>query len=351
MAFDLAVRQLRDGHSVAVASLSGGPEGPLGEELRRAGVAVHSAPKQAGFDAWLVLRLARLFRRGRTQIVHTHNPQPLIYGAPSGRLAGARIVHTKHGANLYQGRQLQLMRSAARLVHAYVAVSATTAEIARSRREVRLDRLAVIANGIDLDSFHPDESARAEVRSELAIPMDAWVMGTVGRLSSEKNQALLLCAAAPLLDEKTRLVVVGDGAEASALAGLRKALPTGRFIHLTGGRRDVPRLLAAFDVFVLSSHTEGLPLVIPEAMAVALPVVSTAVGGIPSVIDEGTTGFLVPPGDEAAMRERLGDLRSRPESARSAGRLGREVALERYSADRMAAEYLALYHRILDGGA
>jgi glycosyltransferase involved in cell wall biosynthesis len=348
VALDLAERQQRDGHAVIAVSLAAGPDGPMAVEFTRAGAARATVPKGEGLDLTLPIRLARLFRRERIQIVHTHNPQPLIYGAPAARAARARVIHTKHGANPDGGRRLTLLRSSARLVDAYVAVSEITARIARERREAPEERLRVIENGIDLDRFHPDADARAAVRAELAIPPGAWVAGTVGRLSAEKDQALLLRAVAPLLDEETRLLVVGDGAEAAALGALARSLPAGRFIHLLGARSDVPRLLTALDAFVLSSRTEGLPLVIPEAMAAGLPVVSTAVGGIPMVIDPGATGFLVPAGDEAALRDRLRDLRDRRDEARACGQRAREVALRRYSADRMARDYFALYTAAFD---
>src|SRR5262249_17047897 len=117
--------------------------------------------------------------------------------------------------------------------------------------------------------------------------------------------------------------------------------------HLLGARRDVPDVLNALDVFVLCSDTEGLPLVIPEAMAVGLPVVSTSVGGIPTVIDEGRTGFLIAAGDEAALRARLERLRADPALARACGERARATALDRFSAERMAREYIELYERLL----
>jgi glycosyltransferase involved in cell wall biosynthesis len=120
-----------------------------------------------------------------------------------------------------------------------------------------------------------------------------------------------------------------------------------RVVHLTGARQDVPRLLAALDVFALSSKTEGLPLVIPEAMASGLPVVSTAVGGIPGVVVEGVTGLLVSAGDAAALGERLARLATEPRLADDYGRKGRALALERYSAERMVRDYLDVYNQVL----
>src|SRR5262249_25076110 len=119
--------------------------------------------------------------------------------------------------------------------------------------------------------------------------------------------------------------------------------------HFVGAQENVPRLLCAMDVFALTSRTEGLPLVIPEAMASGLPVVSTAVGGIPSVIEEGKSGFLVPPADEDALRARFSALAEDRARADQVGARGREVALARYSAERMVRDYMALYAQVLEG--
>src|SRR5262249_41411828 len=152
-----------------------------------------------------------LFKRLEARIVHTHNPQPLIYAAPAAKLARAAVVHTKHGANPDLSHRVSLRRAAAMAVDAYVAVSEATAESARASRDCAPSQLRVIANGVDLSRFHPDPRARTEVREELDIPKNAWVVGTVGRIAPEKQHALLVRAAEPLLGETFRLVVVGDG--------------------------------------------------------------------------------------------------------------------------------------------
>jgi sugar transferase (PEP-CTERM/EpsH1 system associated) len=348
VALDLAIGQRALGHQVMAVSLAPPPDGPLADDFVQHQIAVYTVPKRAGFDPSLPLRLAWLFARRRVDIVHTHNPQPLIYGAPAARIARARAVHTKHGANPDSERRLQMRRAAARLCDAYVAVSATTAEIARRNREVPEEKLRTIPNGIDLSRFHPDAKARAEVRRELGIGERAWVVGTVGRLATEKDQALLVRALAPSLSAERQLVIVGDGAERQPLeAEVAKLGARAPFVHLTGARRDVPRLLAALDVFTLTSKTEGLPLVIPEAMAAGLPVVSTAVGGIPTVVEEGVTGFLAPAGDAAALAGAFERLASDRALAENCGRVGRTLALERYSAERMVRDYLDVYEQAL----
>ena len=348
VALDLATCQARSGYRVCAVSLAPPPDGPLADQFRAAGVGVaRVARSRAGLDPGLVVRLARWFKSNGVSLVHTHNPMALIYGASAARLAGAPVVHTKHGFNPGGRARLLAGRLVARWADAFVAVSPETAAVARGRKEVDERRLSVIPNGIILGRFHPDTAARARIRSELGIPESSWVVGTVGRIAAEKNQALLLRAAAPLLGLDVHLVVAGDGPLRASLSDLVSELGVAPFVHLLGARVDVPDVLNAMDAFVLCSSSEGLPLVIPEAMAIGLPVVATSVGGVPSVIDEGLTGFLVPSGDERALRDRLAALRANPEASRAIGARARAAAVTRFSADRMHGDYLELYERVL----
>ncbi|HEU0033259.1 MAG TPA: glycosyltransferase [Kofleriaceae bacterium] len=345
VALDLAIGQRARGHHVSVISLAPPPDGAMAEEFEAAGVEVGRVPKRGGLDPTLVPRLARELRRRRAEVVHTHNPLPLIYGAPAARLAGAAAIHTKHGKNPGSRGHRLLRRAAAQLAHAFVAVSDTTAEQARAQHDTPLSKLHTIPNGIRLDRYAPDPEARAAIRVELGLG-DAWVVGTVGRLDEYKNQAMLVRAMAPLLSSRVRLVIVGDGDNRAEVEAAVAALSEPRWVVLTGRRMDVPRIVHAFDVFALSSKTEGLPLVVPEAMAAALPIVTTAVGGLPTVVDDGETGLLVPV-DEAALGAALATLEADRDRAHRMGLRAREVALARYSHERMVDEYLALYEQAL----
>lgn len=346
VALDLAIGQKQRGHQVSVISLAPPPDGAMADEFREHGIAVDRVEKRGeGVDPLLVPRLARTLRRMRAEVVHTHNPLPLIYGAPAARLAGAAAIHTKHGRNPAGRANRLLRRAAAQLAHAFVAVSETTAEQARAQHDAPLARLHTIANGIRLDRYHPDPEARAATRVELGLG-DATVVATVGRLDTYKNQALLVRAMAPLLSSHVRLVIVGDGPARADVEAAVAALPEPRWAVMTGRRMDVPALMPAFDIFCLSSQTEGLPLVVPEAMSAGLPIVSTAVGGIPTVVDVGETGLLVPV-DEAALRDALKVLIEDPAKARAMGARAREVALERYDYGRMVDAYLALYQNAI----
>lgn len=346
VALDLAIGQRARGHEVSVISLAPAPDGPMADEFAAAGIAVARVPKRGGLDPTLVPRLARELRGRHAQVVHTHNPLPLIYGAPAARLVGAVAIHSKHGANPGGSRGQKLLRkAAARLTSAFVAVSDTTAAQARAAGEVAEAKLHTIPNGIRLDRYAPDPDARARARVELGLG-DAWVIGTVGRLDQFKNQALLVRAMAPLLSSQVRLVIIGEGDARPEVEAAVAALPEPRWVVMTGRRMDVPSLVHAFDVFALSSKSEGLPLVVPEAMAAGLPIIATSVGGLPSVVDEGETGLLVPV-DEAALSAALARLVNDHALARRMGVRAREVALARYSHDRMVDDYLALYGRAL----
>ena len=337
-------RLVAKGHRVTLVSLEEPRGGPLAREFEAADVRVQRIEKrQGGFDRSLSARILAFFLRSRFDVIHTHNPIPLIYAAGPARLSGARAVHTKHGPHPDAWQRLMLRRVGAAATHAFVGVSQSVADYALSIREVARSKVRVITNGTDTSRFKADAAARTIVRAELGLPQDAFVIGTVGRMATVKNHPLLVRAAAPLLGPRVRLVIVGGGAEAERTRALSTELGVGAFCHFPGETNDVPRYLAAFDVFALSSDSEGLPLCLTEAMSASLPLVCTAVGGVPALVKEGETGLLSPAGDHAAFSASLRRLLEDPDLRARFGRAGREVALARYSADRMTDDYLALY--------
>jgi glycosyltransferase involved in cell wall biosynthesis len=334
LSHELAAR----GHEPSIVTLS--PGGAVRKQVR--GVPVYDAPRRPGADPSLALRLAALFHKLRADVVHTHNPAPMLHAVPASLVACVpRRVHTKHGANVYGTKALWAARALVRMVDAIVAVSPETAAIARSKERVPARVLRVVPNGIPLDDFAPDAAARARVRADLGIPAEAFVIGWVGRLSPEKDVPHLVRAASPLLGARVRLVLVGDG---PARVEVERAVPpeVARWVTLTGVRADVSAYFAAFDLFALSSRTEGLPLAVPEAMATGLPVVATAVGGLPSSVTP-DCGLLVPAGEEAALRRALVELVRDPALAQSMGRSARRRALAVFSIAKMADSYESLY--------
>jgi glycosyltransferase involved in cell wall biosynthesis len=328
---------------VMAVSLAAPPEGPLAAELRRAGIPAHTVGKRGPtVDPTLPMRLAALLHEQGVEVVHAHNPQPLIYGSLAAKLVGATMIQTRHGIAFHSERQEWLVRQATRLAHATVFVSR---ELANTVGRTAPGRTWVIENGVDLGRFFPDATARAAVRAELGIPPDAQVIGTVSRLVRLKNVPGLLRACGPLLGEKVHLVVVGDGPDRQEVERLVPKEARAASVHMLGARNDVARLLRAFDLFALFSRTEGHPIVVLEAMATALPVLATPVGGTPGILDDGETGFLVPTDDEQVLRAKLTELLADPHRLAEVGWRARAVALQRYAAERMVDEYLALYAR------
>lgn len=332
---DLARGLVERGHRTTVISLS--PGGTLRE--RFAGIPVETLDAGQGFNPITITRLAKRLRELAPDVVHTHNRSPMIYGGPAAKLARVpRLVHTKHGRS-DGGRAVMAL---CRLYDAYVAVSEDTAVVARDQERVPAKIVKVIPNGIDTRAFVPDPAARGRIRAELKIPPTACLVGTAGRLVPEKNYGLLLAAGKGVLGDDVRLVLVGDGPERDALKALVDP-SIAKYVHWLGIRHDIPALLSAFDLFALSSKTEGLPIAVIEAMAAGLPILCTSVGGLPKVVRHGETGMLVPSEDEAAYRTALRDLAHDATKRGVLGDAARVDATARFSLDRVMNDYLAIY--------
>jgi glycosyltransferase involved in cell wall biosynthesis len=185
----------------------------------------------------------------------------------------------------------------------------------------------------------------------LSIPLNARVVGTVGRLNEVKRQDHLIRAAAGLGVgyKDVHLLLVGDGPERAALERLAESLGLSARVHFAGYQSAPERFLPAMDIFALTSRLEGLPLALLEAWAASLPVVSSAVGGVPKVVREGETGLLFPNGNEPALTAALRDLLSDPAKAARMAATGLAVVRKEYSLERMASEYEAYYRAILAG--
>jgi glycosyltransferase involved in cell wall biosynthesis len=354
LATQLAVCLRGSGHEVAVASLyhPGGARhpgrAPWNEaELRAAGVALRFLGKRPGPDPAMVPRLARVLRELRPEVVHTHT-YVLRYLLPA-LLLGHRcpVVHTLHNlAERDVDRPGRLLHQLAfRLGVVPVAIGRAVAE--SFERAYRLRPPRVIPNGIPLGRCAAAPGDREAARDELGIPAGSPVVVAVARLSPQKDVAALVRAVAGprLAALGAHLVVAGDGPLRAELEALARALGAGGRVHLLGERGDVPRLLAAGDLFALSSRWEGNPLAVMEAMAAGKPVVATAVGCVPELVS-GETGRLVAPGDAAALEEALAGLAGDPAAARRLGEAAARVARARFDVAAMARAYEALYAEV-----
>jgi glycosyltransferase involved in cell wall biosynthesis len=282
----------------------------------------------------LITRLAAVFRRWRPDVVHTHDQRALFYAGPAARLARVPwLVHTRHGRDVNATRrQAAIFRQLSKLVDRFVCVSNEVAALSLAQGVPRA-KVRTILNGIDLGRIQPSR------------PNPVGPCVTVARLSPEKDIANLVRATAIAASRvpDLRVEVAGDGSCREELAQMSVELGVADRIAFLGEVREIAALLGRARLFVLPSRSEGIPLTALEAMAGALPVVATRVGGLPEVVEDGVTGLLVPPSDPQALAGALVEIWDDPGRADRMGVLGRERVEACFDVVRMLAEYSALY--------
>jgi glycosyltransferase involved in cell wall biosynthesis len=304
-----------------------------------------------------LVRLYRLMRQERPHVVHTHTAKAGFVGRLAARLARVPVVvHTFHGHVLhgyYGPRKTQLLRRMERglacLTDCIITVSEQVKRDLVTYGVATADRIQVISLGLELDPFLDCGPNRGTFRHELQLNGGERLVGIVGRIFPIKNHHLFLEAAALVAreDPAARFVIVGDGTLRPALE--RQAQETGIAdrVIFTGWRRDLPGIYADLDVLAVTSNNEGTPVSAIEAMAAGCPVVATHVGGLPDLIREGETGYLVPPGDAPAVATALLRVLHQPEMARCMGETARKAAQERFSAQRLITDMEQLYLELL----
>jgi sugar transferase (PEP-CTERM/EpsH1 system associated) len=331
-----------------VISLQGG--GWLADQLASRGMSVLCLNAPEAWSPATIGRVAEILRRERVDVVHCHNRKAVLYGGLATFLAPhSRLVYTKHGASHWDGGPTALLgRLVMRRSRAIVAVSQDIERGVLDGNWADRNRLHTVLNGVDLTQFHA-RTDRASVRQAVGIPPQARVVGTVARLSPEKDQASLLAAfakVAPAMPE-ARLVLVGGGPLRAALEAQARELRITERTHFLGERQDVAELLGAMDVFCLPSLTEGTSLTLLEAMATGLPVVATSVGGTPEVVAAGASGLLVEPGRPDLLADALQQVLHSESLAARFGEAGREIVRARYSMQSMVERYAGIYQRVL----
>lgn len=332
------------GHHVGVVSLYDRVPRSVEADLRAEGVELHFLGKRPGPDLRMVPRLARVIGAFRPDVLHSHSSHVLRYALPALAFRRCRVLHTLHNLAEFEadrpGRLLQ--RGAFRLGVVAVAIGDAVAD--SMRRAYGLAPHRTIPNGIPLVDYATPAAARGELREALGLPADVPVLLSVGRFKAQKDHATLLSAFASgrLRALGARLLLAGDGELRAALERQARELAIADRVRFLGVRADVPRLLAAADVFALSSRFEGNPLCVMEAMAAGRPVVATAVGCVPELVSA-ESGLLVPPQDPGALERALFALASDLPAARAKGAAAARVARERFDDALTARSYERLY--------
>lgn len=342
LAVDLAAAQKRAGHSPAIFCVC--HPGALAAQAEAAGVPVFAFHKKPGFTWSNIRAMAAELKRLRADVVHTHNSVIHHYGLLAAWRAGVRVtVNTRHGLGVLHSARRQDFYFGATMpwTSAVVTVSEDGREFFVRHRGVPKKKCQVIYNGVPLTRFLENPAAPGALRPRLRF-------GTVGRMVPAKAHDVLIRAFAQVLERhpQAELHIAGSGALAQANAALVRELGLERSVHLPGVTSDPPLFLKDLDVFVLSSISEGMPIVVQEAMAAGLPVVSTRIGGVPEMAPEGAVAFYAQPGDVNSLASAMLEAADRPDLA-AMGAEARRIASERFGIERTEEAYEALFRKLL----
>jgi glycosyltransferase involved in cell wall biosynthesis len=333
----------RRGHFCIVA---GQPDSPLLKRAGEKGLKTEAVAMPSEWSLKAVWSLASILKRERVQVLHMHTSHACTLGGWAGRLAGVpvRIISRRVDFSIRSNpfRKMKYQWGVDRIA----AISEGVRDVL-IRDGLDPNRIEVIRSGIDPRPFDPAYPAM-EARREFGLSEKSPVIGCVAHFADHKGHRYLVDAAARVaaVIPGVRFLLVGDGELRQQIERQIKELKLEQHVILTGFRNDLPRLLAAMDIVVLSSHLEGLGTSLLDAMAMARPVVATRVGGIPEMVEDGVTGRLVPPRDPARLAEALIDLIHHPEDWKRMGLAGRSRMLAKFSAEAMVSATEALYLKI-----
>jgi glycosyltransferase involved in cell wall biosynthesis len=338
----IMARTLQSAGARNVVFLPAGGEGWLARELDGSGVAVEPFPMRRRCAPDLARSLANAFRRHGVGVAHSHEFFMALYGAWAARLARVPHVITMHGGGYYADRLRRrlALRTACSLSARTVAVSRPLAETMKRYLWMAPQRIGTIPNGV---AFTP--AKRETLRAELGLAPDDRLLVAIGNLYPVKGHLHLVAALGLLTRTHPRLhlAIAGRG---ETLAGLEEAAREAGVsdrLHLLGLRSDTAALLAAADIFVLPSLSEGLPLALLEAMFAGCPIVASDVGDVGVALAQGSAGMLVPPGNPRALAAAIETLLLNPDRARELGTRASTRAATEYSATAMVSRYIELY--------
>ena len=347
-----------DRYRHAIICLAGYSE--FRRRIERSDVDVFDLDKPPGNSPVMHLKLWRLLVKLRPDIVHTRNLAALEAALPAA-LAGVPVrIHGEHGRDVDDLDGSSVSRQRVRrlfkpLVHRYITVSRDLASYLERKVDVPRSRITQIYNGVNTDLFHPARAGREPLEWRGAGGHDSFVIGTVGRMQEVKDQVTLARAFVSLVrqvpggERRLRLVMIGEGPLRDQAQSVLGEAGLAQQAWLPGNRADVPRIMRGLDLFVLPSLAEGISNTILEAMASGLPVVATAVGGNPELVEDGSTGTLVAPADPEGMAAALRIYAENPGLCRSRGQAALEAIERKYGMDAMMNAYLAVYDNLLAG--
>lgn len=344
---DRLIRNLSDEFQFAVACLD--TVGSIGEQLQLAGIPIVNLERRPGVDRQCASRLARFASELNVDLLHAHQYTPFFYSVVSRGFRGRTPVlfteHGRHYPDVRKRKRVFFNRMLARRSDQVVGVGQAVKQALIKNEGFPAQRVKVIYNGVETKPILATPPDRLGVRREFNIPRDGKIVIQVARLDYLKDHTTAARAFRKLVDDikDAYWLIVGGGPEIDAIKATINKLGLNEFARFSGERSDVPRLLKASDLMLLSSISEGIPLTLIEGMLARLPLVSTNVGGVPEIIREGEDGFLVPPGTPDAMAAALSRLLTDESQRDRMGQAGLLRATAEFNETRMHEEYSSLY--------
>lgn len=322
--------------------------GPLGDMLKEEGVSVYFRARVPGIDIELIRWLREILVKEKIDVIHAHQYTPFLFSCLAKLFLGKiKLIYTEHGRHYPEVRKIKrrLFNPVLSLLCDHIV------SICESTRQAMIEydnfpakKISVILNGVKEISIRDDLDLPAK-RASLGLDADSKIVGMAARLEDIKNIPMAIRAFKRVIEKRphARLVIAGTGSKDGDLKSLASSLGLEKEVVFLGLRMDLPEIYRLFDVFLLSSFTEGLSVTLIEAMANAIPTVVTDVGGNPEVVVEGETGFLVPLNDDEAMAEKILAILDHPEEAGRMGANGVKRIGEKFTFDEMMDRYLRLY--------
>lgn len=346
LAYDMVHAIPVDRSRPLVCSVNNG--GLLGDMLRAEGFDVYHRNKKPGLDWSVVSWLREILTKEQIDVIHAHQYSPMVYSvlAACGNRR-IKIVYTEHGRNYPEQRRWkrQLINPLLAMgIDSIIAIAASTRKAMMKYDSLPGGKINVVHNGVNLKKVRGNGDVDAK-RRELGIPAGYDIVGTATRFDEVKNLPMILRAFKNILNVRpeTCLLLAGTGRLENELKILASDLGIIEQVYFLGLRHDLPDLLRIYNVFLLSSHTEGISIALLEAMANGIPAVVTEVGGNPEVVVHGDTGYLVPTEDFKTMADRVLQLLENPQLACEMGRNGMLRVERDFSFAKMMAEYLEIY--------
>jgi glycosyltransferase involved in cell wall biosynthesis len=337
---------LQDAGTQNVVFLPADGEGWLARELAGSSVVIETYRLDTPLSPACARSLSAAFRHHGIDIAHSHEFSMAVYGAWASWYAGVPHVITMHGSRYYAGRLRRrlALRAAVEGRTRLAAVSHQLADHLSRDLLIRRSRIEMVPNGV---RFAP--ATRVTLRDELSLGPGDRLIVAIGNLYPVKGHRYAIDALAQLARRHPalHLAIAGRGELADGLIAQARALGIGHRVHLIGLRSDVAAVLAAGDLFVLPSLSEGLPLALLEAMFAGTAIVASDVGEVGAALDRGRAGLLVPPGDAAALAAALDGILTHSERARALGRQAQARAAAEYDASNMVRRYRSMYDELL----